>query len=156
MAIQFLDERLSTLLIDSSGTELLSNTPLLIGDIGLQVAAAQLVPEHLTSVRVSLTGMIGIREIEGPMELSLNFTIRIERNGTDTFGSGTVIFEENFILIGEPAFSPLAVVAGDFPPADVVMEGQIRYTMFISLPRGTPTLTGPVTFNGSAATGTTI
>ncbi|OXM16274.1 hypothetical protein [Paenibacillus herberti] len=155
MAIQFLDERLSTLLIDSSGTELLSDTPLLIGDIGLQVVAAQLVPEHLTSVRVSLTGIVGIVSIEGPEEISLNFTISIERNGTDTFGFGTVIFEEDVIAFGGGALTPLVVVAGDFPPADVVMAGEIRYTMFVSVLMGTPTLTGPVTFNGSAATGTT-
>ncbi|OXM16277.1 hypothetical protein [Paenibacillus herberti] len=152
MAIRFLDERLSTFLIDSSGTGSLSDTPLLIGDIGLQVVAAQLVPEHLTSVRVSLTGMVGITAIEGP---NLSITISIERNGADAFGSGTVIFQEDFNSQGVAAFSPLVVVAGDFPPADVVMAGQIRYTMFVSVIDTTPTLSGPVTFNGIASTGTT-
>ncbi|SDT51744.1 hypothetical protein SAMN05444162_4720 [Paenibacillaceae bacterium GAS479] len=152
MAIQFLDQRLSTFLIDSSGSGSISDTPTLIGDIGLQVVAAQLVPEHLTSVRVSLTGMAGI--ITNP-EADASITLCIEKNGTNTLGSGTVIFREDFDTNFIPAFSPLAVIAGDFPTAAEVSAGQIRYTLFASSTGVPLTLNGPVTFNGSASTGTT-
>lgn len=148
MAIQFLDQRLSTYLIDSSGTGLISATPLLIGDIGLQVAAAQ----DVNNVRVSLTGMAGI---VANSELDAIITLVIEKNGTDTLGSGTVIFSEDFETNFVSAFSPLAVVAGDSPTAAEVSAGQIRYTLFASASAGAFVVSGPVTFNGSAAAGTT-
>ncbi|SDT51713.1 hypothetical protein SAMN05444162_4718 [Paenibacillaceae bacterium GAS479] len=152
MAIVFLDERLSTLQTDSNGTDLITSTPLLIGDIGLQVVAAQLVPEHINSVIVSLVGMVGVVAIEG---ININITISIERNGADTFGSGTVIFQQVFNSQGISAYGAFPIVAGDFPPAEAVLAGQIRYTMFVSVSNTTQTLAGPVTFNGIASTGTT-
>ncbi|OXM16279.1 hypothetical protein [Paenibacillus herberti] len=148
MAIQFLDQRLSTFLIDSSGTGSIADTPTLIGDIGLQVVAAQ----DINSVRVSLTGMAGI--IANP-EADASITLCIEKNGTGTLGSGTVIFREDFDTNFVPAFSPLVVVAGDYPTSAEVLAGQIRYTLFASSSGTSLTLNGPVTFNGSASTGTT-
>ncbi|OXM16280.1 hypothetical protein [Paenibacillus herberti] len=148
MAIQFLDQRVSTFLIDSSGAELIAGTPLLIGDIGLQVVAAQ----DVNNVRVSLTGMAGI---VANSELDAIITLTVEKNGTDTFGAGTVVFQEDFETSFVPSFSPLVVVAGDFPTAAEVLAGQIRYTLFASASAGAFLVSGPVTFNGSASSGTT-
>ncbi|SDT51759.1 hypothetical protein SAMN05444162_4721 [Paenibacillaceae bacterium GAS479] len=148
MAIQFLDQRVSTFLIDSSGAELIAATPLLIGDIGLQVVAAQ----DVNNVLVSLTGMAGI---VGNLELDAIITLTVEKNGTDTLGSGTVVFQEDFETSFVPAFSPLVVVAGDSPTAAEVLAGQIRYTLFASASEGAFLVSGPVTFNGVASAGTT-
>lgn len=154
MSIVFLDQRISTYRIDSTGETVLTDTPLLIGDIGLQVVAAQAVPEHVTSVRVALSGMVGI--VPG-VEEAPEITVCIERNGGDTLGSGIMIFREDFNTQGLSAFSPLVVAAGDSPPVEAVLAGQIRYTLFVSATDSVNTiLSGPVTFNGSAVTGTTI
>ncbi|WP_176444701.1 hypothetical protein [Paenibacillus herberti] len=54
MAIVFLDGRISTFLINGSGDTLVSTTPILIGDIGLQVTGALSDPEkHLERARSS-------------------------------------------------------------------------------------------------------
>jgi len=153
LAIQFLDERLSVHRNNSTGTEAVTTTPLLIGDIGLQTVAA-VSAGNSGLVRVALTGIAGIAF---GIEETANITLTIERNGTGTAGTGTVIYTDMF-FIGDSTFDipPISVVAGDFPPASVVAAGEIRYSLFISADVDTGvTLMGPAVFNGSASAGTT-
>lgn len=152
MAIQFLDERLSVHRNNSAGAESITTTPLFIGDIGLQTVAAA-PAGNSALVRVALTGTVGVAiEAEG----SLSITVTIERNGTGTAGTGTVIYTDTF-SVGGGAFDipPFSVSAGDFPPSNVVVVGQIRYSLFISSSTDLgATLIGPAVFNGSASAGT--
>ncbi|GMK42492.1 hypothetical protein PCCS19_55520 [Paenibacillus sp. CCS19] len=150
MAIQFLDERLSVHRNDSAGAEPITTTPLLIGDIGLQtVAAAPAGNSGL--VRIALTGIAGV---DIGVENTANVKLTIERNGTGTAGTGTVIYTDTLFLGGGSIDNPpISVVAGDFPPANVVEAGQIRYSLFISADSDI-TLMGPAVFNGSASAGT--
>lgn len=152
MAIQFLDERLSIHRNNSAGAEPISTTPLLIGDIGLQTVAAA-PAGNAGLVRVALTGTIGI--VLGT-EVSATVTVTIERNGNGTAGTGTVIYTDSF-LVGSSGVDipPFSVTAGDFPPAGVVVVGQIRYSLFLSADEDTGvSLMGPAVFNGSASAGT--
>ncbi|PWV92462.1 hypothetical protein DFQ01_13523 [Paenibacillus cellulosilyticus] len=152
MAIQFLDERLSVHRNNSAGAEPITTTPLFIGDIGLQTLAAA-PAGNADLVRVALTGIAGVAL---GVEQTANITLTIERNGTGTAGTGTVIYTDTLFL-GGGSFDtpPISVVAGDFPPANVVEVGQIRYSLFISSDTDTGvTLNGPAVFNGSASAGT--
>jgi hypothetical protein len=153
MAIQFLDERLSVHRNNSAGAEPITTTPLFIGDIGLQTVAAA-PAGNAGLVRVALTGVAGVAL---GVESTASVTLTIERNGTGTVGTGTVIYTDTLFL-GGGSFSipPISVVAGDFPPAGVVVAGEIRYSLFISADTDSGvTLVGPAVFNGSASAGTT-
>ncbi|QJD86507.1 hypothetical protein [Cohnella herbarum] len=153
MSIQFLDERLSIHRSDSSGTEILTATPLFIGDIGLQVLAA--IPAgNAANVRVALNGIVGIQTDIGVFA-TINLTV--ERNSTGVAGTGVTILTESYSTEGVASFPPISVSAGDFPPASAVLAGQIRYTLFISVTdtESSLGLKGPVVFNGSASAGVT-
>ncbi|WP_127534407.1 hypothetical protein [Paenibacillus kobensis] len=152
MANQFLDKRLSVHRNDSAGTDFLSTTPLLIGDIGLQTGAA--VPTgNAANVRVALTGTVGILNDVAVVD---DILLTVERNGNGTAGTGVVILTEAFNTNGAPIAAPFSITAGDFPPAAAVIAGEIRYSLFISATgTGTVPLRGPVVFNGSASAGTT-
>ncbi|EFM12379.1 conserved hypothetical protein [Paenibacillus curdlanolyticus YK9] len=152
MTIQFLDGRLSVNRNDSSGTDGITDTPLLIGDIGLQTGAAALLGNE-GDVRVALTGTVGI-VVDGVVA-ELTFTI--ERNGTSAPGSGVLILTEAFNTGGVNTIGPVSISAGDFPPAADVLAGEIRYTLFVSatITEGNIALSGPVVFNGTAFAGTT-
>lgn len=120
--------------------------------ISLQVAAA--IPTgNEGNVRVALTGTVGIRMPD--TGIFADITITIERNGTETAGTGVVILTEVLSTQGVGAFSPISVSAGDFPPPSDVLSGQIRYTMFIQSSFQGIILRGPVVFNGSASAGVT-
>ncbi|MWC28031.1 hypothetical protein [Paenibacillus sp. MMS18-CY102] len=152
MTIQFLDGRLSVFRNDSAGTDLLTDTPLLIGDVGLQTGAAALLG-NVGDVRVALTGTVGIFTEGTGAEIILT----VERNGTDSAGSGVLILTESFFTNGLSSVVPISVSAGDFPTASEVAAGEIRYTLFIAaiISEGSILLSGPVVFNGTAFAGTT-
>lgn len=150
MANVFIDERISIYSNVNTGTTILSATPLLIGDVGLQTAAVANTA-NAESVRVALDGTVNI---SGDVELFATITLTIERNGTGTPGTGTLIYTEVFETSGQASISPLSITTGDFPPVAAVNAGQIRYTLFVAS-TGAAVLSGPVGFNGSAAAGTT-
>ncbi|WP_339319541.1 hypothetical protein [Paenibacillus sp. FSL R10-2734] len=150
MPIVFVDERISINSNNSNGSVLLSSTPLLIGDIGLQTGVVANTT-NAGNVRVALSGTVNVT---GDTGLFATITLTIERNGTGTAGSGTLIYTEVFNTNGLASFSPLSITTGDFPLAAAVNAGQIRYTLFI-VSSGSTTLRGPVGFNGSASAGTT-
>ncbi|WP_028593074.1 hypothetical protein [Paenibacillus assamensis] len=148
MAFEVLDVRLSQLSNTNTGTAIIGDTPILIGDVGLITTAAA-GTSQAGDVRVWLSGTVVVATSAEPPDLIL----QIERNGTDTFGSGTLIYTEsvNPTLTSSTAIS---VTAADFPPATDVNTNQIRYTLFISSATVSgDILTGPVTFNGIAAVG---
>ncbi|WP_438432815.1 hypothetical protein [Gorillibacterium sp. sgz500922] len=151
MPIEFLDMRTSLFSNNSSGTTIATDTPLLIGDIGLQTASVANTT-NASNVRVALEGTVGL---PGDQGLITTITMTIERNGGNTPGSGTLIYVEVFNTNGVAAFSPLSITASDFPPAAAVNAGQIRYTLFISAAETPIAIGGPVGFNGWAAAGTT-
>ncbi|SEO55868.1 hypothetical protein [Paenibacillus sp. OV219] len=166
LANQFLDMRLSVHSNTSGGDTELTNTPLLIGDIGVQTAGAASM--NVSNVRVLLTGTVSVIKFYDPdiiivteeAILTSFITISIERGGTGTAGTGTVIWEEVVdVSLLQLTIAPLSVNAGDFPPAAAVMAGQIRYTMFIRVDNPFYSyrfeLSGPAVLNGIAAAGTT-
>jgi hypothetical protein len=149
MPIVFVDERISIFANDNTGALVLTATPLLIGDIGLQtftVANTAIA----ANVRIALDGTV---KVTGDVELFATLTLTIERNSTGIAGTGVLIYTQIFETDGFESIPPLSITAGDFPPAAAVNAGQIRYTLFIAS-TGAVTLTGPVGFNGSAAAGT--
>lgn len=150
MSIVFVDERISVYSNVSGRSIMLSPIPLLIGDIGLQTVAVANTA-NAANVRVALNGTAAPA---GGTGLFTTITLTIERNGTSTAGSGTLIYTEVFNTGGNASFSPISITTGDSPPADAVNAGEIRYTLFIAS-AGTTTLPGPVGFNGSAVAGTT-
>ncbi|AZN39844.1 hypothetical protein [Paenibacillus albus] len=166
LANQLLDMRLSVHSNTSGGDTELTNTPLLIGDIGLQTAGVASI--NASNARVLLTGTVSVAKFYDPDVVVLTeeailasfITITIERGGTEIAGSGTVIWEE-IVAVGlaELTIAPLSINAGDFPPAASVLTGQIRYTMFISVDNPFYSyrfeLSGPAVLNGIAAAGTT-
>lgn len=165
MANQFLDMRLSVHSNNSLGITDLSSTPMLIGDIGLQTAGVS--PFNVSNVRTLLTGTVSVAKVFSPdteeeiPDLSATITITIERNGTGTAGTGTLILEEVVpVSAAQTTIAPLSISIGDFPPAAAVAAGQIRYTMFISVSNPLSNLfsfllAGPAVFNGVASAGTT-
>jgi hypothetical protein len=82
-------------------------------------------------------------------------TLLIERDGSGTPGSGTIIYEQ-VVDPGNLSFNmlPISLTAGDFPPAAVVNQGLIRYTLYIVSPgENSLLLSGPVSFSGIAVAG---
>ncbi|MBW7476183.1 hypothetical protein K0T92_15675 [Paenibacillus oenotherae] len=151
MSIVFLDERISIHSNNSNGTDPLSTTPLLIGDIGLQTGGA-IHSGNAANVRIALEGTVGLTV---DTEAEPVITLTIERNGSSTAGTGVLIHQQVFDTDFIRVFSPLSITAGDFPPAAAVLAGEIRYTLFISSTSDAIILSGPVAFNGSASAGTT-
>ncbi|NBD24744.1 hypothetical protein [Paenibacillus glycinis] len=155
MAIQFLDQRLSMHNNGFGGEEPLSDLPLLIGDIGLQVVGA--IPLNTSDVRVLLTGTAGIAfsgppPEEGPTVVSLS----VERGGDGTAGTGVTIWNQQFEIEQPGVLFPISVSAADFPPALDVLAGEIRYVLFIATDGFIDLiLSGPAAFNGVAVAGTT-
>lgn len=146
MPIQFLDTRVSIANNTNTGTGVLSDTtPLLVGDIGLQVVGT-VTP---ADIRVSLWGTLGVSATAAN-----EVTITIERGGNGTSGSGTVIFTATVdVTTGS---NLITVHAADFQPPFPV-SGELRYSMY-ALDTGTGpdiTVTGPITFSGHAVSGTT-
>ncbi|MBD8498772.1 hypothetical protein [Paenibacillus arenosi] len=148
MAFEVLDVRLSQLSNTNTGTLQIEDTPILIGDVGLITTAAAGTAQA-GDVRVWLSGTVGVSTTGEPPDILL----RVERNGTDTFGSGTLIYTEtvNPAVVSNLSIS---VTAADFPSVTDVNANQIRYTLFISSSAASGnTLIGPATFNGIAAVG---
>ncbi|MFC4809812.1 hypothetical protein [Paenibacillus sp. GCM10023250] len=156
MAIQFLDQRISIHSDNFGGTQELSTLPLLIGDIGLQVGAAN--PANTSNVRVALTGTAVIdfvTVVEPPAEPTV-VSLTVERGGDGTAGTGVTILNQQFEISALGPLFPISVTAADFPPAADVLAGQIRYTLFIASDGPIDLmLTGPAVFNGTAAAGAT-
>lgn len=147
MPIQFLDSRTSSALTAPIGLlPLPTVTPILLGDIGLQVAAVIGTP-NAADVRIELWGTIGVAGTAGN-----EVTITVERGGTGVSGSGTVIFTAVVDLI--TGSNLLSFTAADFHPV-VPASGELRYSMYAvsSGPAPAITITGPVTFNGVAQAG---
>ncbi|OXM15489.1 hypothetical protein [Paenibacillus herberti] len=154
---QFVDLRLSQNANRPNLSLEINNTvKLLVGDIGIQtisVANTALA----SSVKVMLSGTVTFfQELEAPNTDAMVFLL-IEKNGGDTFGSGILIYEEIVQpgTIDVQTIFPASVSCADFPTADEVNAGQIRYTLFIT---STSTqfsadilLNGPTTFNGIAS-----
>ncbi|WP_438435155.1 hypothetical protein [Gorillibacterium sp. sgz500922] len=147
MTIQFLDSRTSELSNTNTGTGILPVSPaLLVGDIGLQVALVIGTPNE-ADVRIELWGTLGVSGTAAD-----TVTITVERGGTATPGTGTVIYTAS------PGLSTgdnlLTFHAADFHPA-IPASGQLRYTMFAAHTGGEPavTITGPVAFSGIAQAG---
>lgn len=153
MGLQFLDERISVAVnFPLAGTTIPVTPPILIGDIGLQTGAA-VSAGNAGKVRVALHGSVGIRTVEKETSFAIAFVI--ERGGGSALGAGTIIWGDVFRF--ESAITlPLPINAADFPPADAVSAGEIRYTLFVFAQEksGEVLLRGPVTFNGVATAGT--
>ncbi|MCC3375913.1 hypothetical protein [Cohnella sp. REN36] len=150
MTIQFLDARLSQHRNDSAGTETLSATPLLLGDIGLQTAAV-VGTANQGDVRVELFGTIGI---SGTSDNTV--TVTLQRGGSAVFGSGVLFYTATIDLKDGPGNELISFTAADFPPSIFVANREIRYTMFATKTGATAvTVLGPVSFNGIADAGTT-
>ncbi|QHT59447.1 hypothetical protein GXP70_05315 [Paenibacillus lycopersici] len=160
MSNQFLDSRISIHSDDFGGTTPLSTLPLLVGDIGLQVLAAN--PLNTSNVRVSLTGTVVVDFAPGteptnelPPEPTV-ISVTVERGGDGTAGTGVMILNEQFNIRQYGTLFPISVTAADFPPAADVLAQQIRYTMFIARDGFFDfILIGPAVFNGIASAGTT-
>jgi hypothetical protein len=152
MTIQFLDLRLSMNRNQAGGTQTLGTTPILLGDIGIQTAAADGTANE-GDVRVALMGTIGFGAAGNNAIL-----ITVERDSTDTPGTGTLIYSGAHSTTAGATSSLVSFNAADFPPAAAVDE-EIRYTMFVAASTSSPgtvvTVVGPVVFNGIAAAGTT-
>lgn len=152
MPIVFLDSRVSTALASSTGTTVLPTDPTLLGDIGLQVNEVLGTPNE-GDVRVELMGSVNL---DGTPANQV--TITIERNGTGTAGTGTVIYTA-VVDFGATGNNMIAFSAADFqPPVPTAGAniGQLRYTMFVEdTSTGGPdiTIVGPVNFNGLAQAG---
>lgn len=149
MAIQFLDSRTSEFSNISTGVGVLPVTPtLLLGDIGLQVAAVFATP-NAADVRVELAGTIGVDGVAAN-----TVAITIERGGTGVSGSGVVIYTATVDLF--TGNNLISFNAADFHPP-VPLTGEIRYSMYAFNSGTEPaiTITGPVAFNGVAQAGTT-
>lgn len=146
MPVQFLDSRLSLHNIYNSGTRIVTATAAFVGDIGLQTITAVGTPNQ-ESVRVQLWGTIGVSASTPTI-----VNIYVVRGITGTIRFGTVVFNSRIDLSAGTTL--LSFTAGDFPSANVVADGQIRYTMHVSSTLENPvTLVGPVSFNGSALAG---
>lgn len=146
MPVQLLDSRLSLHNIYNSGTRIVTATAAFIGDIGLQTLAVVGTPNQ-ENVRVQLSGTIGV-SADAP---SIVY-IYVVRGITGTIRFGTIVFNSRVDLSAGTTL--LSFTAGDFPAANIVTAGQIRYTMHISSTLENPvTLVGPVSFNGSAYAG---
>jgi hypothetical protein len=150
MAILFLDSRLSEHRNNSAGTETLTATPTLFGDIGLQTAEVIGTPNQ-NNVRIELWGTIGVNGVAAN-----SVTVTVQRGGSAVFGSGVLIYTLTEDLMDGPGNRIISFHAVDFPPAAFVLNREIRYTMFVSA-TGAPavTLQGPVSFSGLAQAGTT-
>lgn len=147
MPIQFLDSRTSEFSNSNTGTGELPKTPsLLLGDIGLQVAAVLSTP-NAADVRVELAGTIGLKGDAGN-----TVTITIERGGTGVSGSGALIYTATVDLY--TGNNLISFNAADFHPT-VPASGELRYSMYAyDSGEGTDiTITGPVVFNGVAQAG---
>ncbi|TVX92074.1 hypothetical protein [Paenibacillus agilis] len=148
MAFQVLDLRLSQFSNTNTGLIDITDTPILIGDIGLITTAAAGTAQA-GDVRVWLSGTVGVSTGGEPPDIQFV----IERNGADTFGSGTVIYTST-VNPNDFTNSAFSITAADFPPATDVNTNQIRYTLFVSSsPASGNEITGPVAFNGIAAVG---
>ncbi|SDT33400.1 hypothetical protein SAMN05444162_3863 [Paenibacillaceae bacterium GAS479] len=159
MAEQFVDLRLSQALNSTGdGVEVYDTQFLLIGDIGLQTVSVANTP-LAESVKVMLNGTVTFFQNLDESNSNARVTLLIEKNGADTFGSGTFVYEELVQpgLVEVDVLFPAVINCADLPTADEVNAGQIRYTLFIT--SDTPQfsdnvlLSGPVTFNGVAAAG---
>ncbi|WP_145322774.1 hypothetical protein [Paenibacillus xylanexedens] len=149
MSTQFLDSRLSLHNTFSAGTSILSATPTLLGDIGLQTVTAIGTPNE-NDVRIQLWGTVGVNRSASNL-----VNIYVERGGTGIFGTGFLIFNSTIDLTSGPGSRLLTFAAGDFPPVTDVVTGQIRYTMYVASSAATAvTIIGPVSFNGLAQAGT--
>ncbi|WP_379161288.1 hypothetical protein [Paenibacillus sp. sgz5001063] len=147
MPIQFLDSRTSTALAGPTGTTPVpEGTPILLGDIGLQVAAVIGTPNE-ADVRIELWGTIGLVGVAANQ-----VTITVERGGTGVSGTGTVIYTAIADLI--TGNNLISFTAADFHPT-VPASGELRYTMYAvdTGPGPAITIAGPVTFNGIAQAG---
>ncbi|WP_308635515.1 hypothetical protein [Paenibacillus silvisoli] len=155
MSIQFLDSRISIHSNQFGGSTPVTDLPLMVGDIGLQVVAAN--PANTSNVRVSLTGTVfvdfGAAQLVPEPQV---ITVFVERGGDGGAGTGVQILVQQFdIAVGHPLY-PISVTAADFPPAADVLAGQIRYVMYVATDGGIPlVLSGPAVFNGVASAGTT-
>jgi hypothetical protein len=157
MAIQFLDERLSLHRSNSMGTDILSETPILIGDLGIQTVAA-IGTGNAANVRVALSGTVGVIGVNDLPSLIADIVLTVERNGSGIAGTGIIILEEVVATRGLGEIGPpLSVTASDFPPAAAVLAGQIRYSLFVKaiITVGGIILSGPVAFHGVACAGNT-
>ncbi|WP_440110681.1 hypothetical protein [Paenibacillus sp. QZ-Y1] len=149
MPTQFLDSRLSLHNTFSVGTTILSTTPTLLGDIGLQTVSA-IGTSNENDVRIQLWGTVGVNRSAANL-----VNIYVERGGTGIFGTGFLIFNSTIDLTSGPGSRLLTFAAGDFPPVTDVVTGQIRYTMYVASTAATAvTIIGPVSFNGLAQAGT--
>ncbi|WP_308635514.1 hypothetical protein [Paenibacillus silvisoli] len=159
MTIQFLDSRISIHSNDFGGSTPVTDLPLMVGDIGLQVVAAN--PLNTSNVRVSLSGTVFVDFAPPPtgeptVPVSQTIAISVERGGDGGAGTGVQILNQQFFIVpGHPLY-PISVTAADFPPAADVLTGQIRYVMYVATDGGVDlVLAGPAVFNGLAAAGTT-
>lgn len=153
MPVQFLDSRVSDFFTsDNEDLILPTDTPILLGDIGLQTAAALGTPNQ-SSIRVQLVGTIGVTIRSGNPRV----IVYVQRGGTEVFGSGTIIYTLQGDLPAEAGNTRLLnFTAGDFPSALDAASGEIRYTMFAVAERSRKSrvrISGPVNFMGTAAAG---
>lgn len=159
MAIQFLDMRMSEhiSIATEDGEEINNSSAMFIGDLGIQTLAAVGTPNQ-GDVRVWLSGTVTVLRPGGIRTPPPDVELFILRNGDGTPTSGSLIYHMTFNSgTDNLTVSPISITACDFPNANLVAVGQIRYTLFIrsdSTPgTGDLLLIGPVAFNGMASAG---
>lgn len=173
MAVQFLDMMVSEQLDSPSGTTVITTTPLLIGDLGVSTAIVVGTPNQ-DKVRVGLSGTVGIlftphkrhkkkhkdddkkKHKDDDHHREANVILTIERGGNGTFGSGTIIYQEEYRPVqNHSSLIPVSVTTIDFPPAAAVGAALVRYTLFVAVdaPSESFILTGPIAIYGVAVAG---
>lgn len=176
MAIQFLDMMVSQQLESPSGTTVLTTVPLLIGDLGVSTAIVVGTPNQ-GKVRVGLSGTVGIlhngknkhdkdkhdkhdkdkkKDKHDHHHSHANVLFTIERGGNGTFGSGTVIYQQEYKPVQKhTSLIPISITTIDFPPSAAAAQSLIRYSLYVSLdaPSDSFILTGPIAIYGVAVAG---
>ncbi|GMK42524.1 hypothetical protein PCCS19_55840 [Paenibacillus sp. CCS19] len=160
MTIQFIDMRMSehiSIAIED-GEEINNSSALFVGDLGIQTFAVVGTPNQ-SDVRVWLSGTVTVLRPAGIKTPPPDVKLFIVRNGDGTSTSGSLIYQMSFNSgTDNLTVSPISITACDFPDANLVAAGQIRYSLFITSasPPGTEDLflIGPVAFNGMACAGT--
>ncbi|MFC5702149.1 hypothetical protein ACFPVX_12680 [Cohnella faecalis] len=171
MAIQFLDMMVSQQLDSPSGTTVLTTVPLLIGDLGVSTSLVVGTPNQ-DKVRVGLSGTVGIlhnakdkhdkdkhkdkKKDKHDHDSHASVLFTIERGGNGTFGSGTVIYQEEYRPVKKhTSLIPVSITTTDFPPSAAAAQSLIRYTLYVALdvPSEAFILTGPIAIYGVAVAG---
>lgn len=157
MPRQQLDERQSTYAVTGTPQNIPGPTGAPTrGTIGLQTAGV--LPENAGDIRVTLMGSV---QLSIALLTALgSVTIRVERGGNGTRGSGTVVYQtsKSYLIGAAIPSDTISFVANDFHPPNPA-SGELRYDVYVTetgldLLATLPVSNEAVTFYGSASAGT--